>query len=287
MDWISRLNEAIGYIEDNLTDEVDVEVAARIACCSTFHFIRMFTYIAGVSLSEYVRRRRLTMAALEIQRKAGKIIDIALRYGYESPTAFTRAFHTIHGISPSAAKRPGTSLNAYPRMHFSMAVTGGTRMEYRIERKEGFRIVGLKRRFSVIDDACYADIPQFWQQVIAQGSMPKLLGLLDGEPAGLLGVCGPMEGKEFDYLIGVPSGQEDVGPFVPYDIQAMTWAIFPCIGAMPSAIQDLQKRVLTEWLPTSGYAYADAPDIEVYFEGDQRSPAYRSEVWLPIRRMES
>jgi len=117
MNWLDRLNETMDYIEDNLRGEISYGHAARIAQCSTYHFQRMFSYVAGATLSEYIRRRRLTLAALELQN-GGKVLDVALRYGYESPTAFNRAFRSLHGIAPSAAQRPGATLKAYPRIGF-------------------------------------------------------------------------------------------------------------------------------------------------------------------------
>jgi len=147
MEWLERLNQAIGYIEDHLEEDIDYEEAARIACCSTFHFQRMFSYIAGVPLSEYIRRRRMTCAGLALQRSETKVIDLALRYGYDSPTAFTRAFTGVHGMPPSEARQPGIVLKAYPRISFLITIKGDAEMNYRIEHKEAFRIVGAKRHY--------------------------------------------------------------------------------------------------------------------------------------------
>jgi len=284
MEWIARLNEAVSYMESNLDKEISYERAAQIACCSTFHFIRMFTYIAGIPLSEYVRRRRLTLAAFDIQRGDGKIVDIALRYGYESPTAFNRAFHVVHGMSPSEARRAGVVLKAHPRMIFSMAITGGAEMQYRIEKKESFIVVGVGQHFSMKMEACFEQVPKFWQRTIQAGTIPRIMEYLDTEPQGLLGVSACMEGADFDYFIAVASTKKAEGDFVEYRIPAGTWAIFECIGPMPHAIQDLQRRIIAEWLPTSGYEYSNAPDIEVYFAGDQQADDYRCEVWLPVAK---
>ena len=284
MEWIARLNEAVSYMENNLDKEISYERAARIACCSTFHFIRMFTYIAGIPLSEYVRRRRLTLAAFDIQRGDGKIVDIALRYGYESPTAFNRAFHVVHGMSPSEARRAGVVLKAHPRMIFSMAITGGAEMQYRIEKKESFTVVGVGQHFSMKMEECFEEVPKFWRRTIQAGKIPEIMGYLDTEPQGLLGVSACMEGTDFDYYIAVASTRKAGDDLVEYRIPASTWAIFECIGSMSHAIQDLQRRIITEWLPTSGYEYSNAPDIEVYFAGDQQANDYRCEVWLPVTR---
>jgi AraC family transcriptional regulator len=282
MEWVARLNEALTYIEDHLEEEIDTEKLARIACCSTFHFIRMFSYVAGLPLSEYIRRRRMTLAASELRSGETKILDIALRYGYESPTAFTRAFHSIHGMSPTEARQQGKSLKAYPKMVFALSITGGSEMNYKIENWPSFTIVGVKERFTSDQEMNFVEVPKFWQQTIEQGKIPRILGMLDIAPNGLLGLCTCMEGKEFDYYIAVPSTKAPLAGMVSYEVPACTWAIFDCRGAMPDAIQTLQKRIITEWLPASGYEYADAPDIEVYFEGDQQSPDYHCEVWIPV-----
>lgn len=282
MEWLERLNQAVGYIEDHLEGDIDYDAAARIACCSTFHFQRMFSYIAGVPLSEYIRRRRMTSAGLALQRSEEKVIDLALRYGYDSPTAFTRAFTGVHGMPPSEARRAGVMLKAYPRISFRITIKGDTEMNYRIEHREAFRIAGAKRHYCLDAEASMAQVPLFWGEAAANGTIQTLCTLPAAEPCGILGVCTNMVGKDFDYFIAcatdapLPEGMEAC------TVPACTWAIFECIGSMPDAIQDLQRRVIAEWLPASGYEYADAPDIEVYTEGDMNATDYRCEVWLPI-----
>lgn len=282
MEWLERFNEAIGYIEENLEGEISYENAAKIACCSVFHFQRMFAYIAGVPLSEYIRRRRMTAAAFALQTTDEKIIALALKYGYDSPTAFNRAFRGIHGISPSEARLEGAVLKAFPRISFTISIKGEEQMNYKIVTKEALRIVGVKEHMEMNVEECFAGVPLFWQKTIQSGIIPQILGLLNQEPLGLLGVSACMNSKDFDYYIAVATDKPVPENMVEYKIPAETWAVFECVGPMPGAIQELQKRIVTEWLPTSGYEYANAPDIEVYFEGDQQAADYRSEVWLPI-----
>lgn len=284
MDWISRLNEAVAYIEGNLTREISIDQAAKIACCSTFHFQRMFSYIADVPLSEYIRRRRITLAAFDLQRSKEKVIDIALKYGYESPTAFTRAFHNVHGVSPTEARRIGVPLKAYPRISFKITIKGVAEMNYRIVSKDPFKITGVKEHYNMRVEECFEQVPLFWQKTAQSGIVPKLCELMDQEPYGVLGVSTCMDGEVFDYYIAVATSKEVPDGMEEYTVPACTWAVFECIGPMPTAIQDLQKRIVAEWLPTSGYEYANAPDIEVYSEGDQQAADYRSEVWLPITK---
>lgn len=282
MEWLNCLNEAVNYMEEHLEDEIDLERVAQIACCSSFHFQRMFSYLADVSLSEYIRRRKMTRAAFDLRSGREKIIDVALRYGYDSPTAFNRAFQSVHGIAPSAARAEGATLKAYPPISFKITIKGEAEMNYRIEKKGPFKITGVKRHYCMNTEESFASVPLFWREAAQSGVIPRLCALMNREPMGILGVCTGMEGKDFDYFIAVATDKETPEEFTDYIVPECTWAIFECVGPMPAAIQNLQKRVVSEWLPNSGYDYANAPDIEVYFEGDQQADDYRCEAWLPI-----
>lgn len=281
MEWLQRLNQAIGYLEENLAGEIDYGRAAQIACCSTYHFQRMFSYLADMPLAEYIRRRRMTAAAFDLQNGA-RVLDTALKYGYGSPTAFNRAFQGVHGLPPSAAREPGAQLKAYPRITFSISIRGDAEMNYRIETKEAFRVVGQRRHFSMEAEKCFAQVPRFWQEFFAEGAMPGLLQQMDQPPYGVMGISTSQDFKDFDYYIAVSSSRPAPEGMEEYTVPACTWAIFESIGPMPQALQSLQKRIVTEWLPTSGYEYANAPDIELYGEGDQSAADYRCEAWLPI-----
>ena len=284
MDWLERLNESINYIEDSLSSDFSLGRAAQIACCSAFHYQRMFSYIAGIPLGEYLRRRKMTEAAFDLHNGKLKVIDAALKYGYDSPTAFNRAFQSVHGVSPAGARAEGVSLKAYPRISFKISIRGDAEMNYRIETKEAFRIVGAKRRYPMNAEENFAEIPKFWNQQAQSGLIPKICEIMNSDPKGILGVCTCMEGKDFDYYISAASDKPLPDGLAEYEVPAATWAIFECVGAMPKAIQELQTRIVSEWLPVSGYEYADAPDIEVYLEGDQSSQSYKCEVWLPVTK---
>ena len=142
MDWIGRLNQAIAYIEEHITEEIDYAQVAKITYCSSYHFQRMFSYIADIPLPEYIRRRKMSLAAIDLQQGDSKVIDIALKYGYSSPTAFNRAFQSIHGIAPSRAKESGVLLKAYPTVSFKLIAKGVEKMEFRIEKKRGYSCFG-------------------------------------------------------------------------------------------------------------------------------------------------
>ena len=261
MDWLSNWNKALDYLEENLDGEISPEELGRLAGCSAYHFQRMFSYLAGVPLKEYIRRRRMTRAAADL-RAGEKVLDVALRYGYDSPTAFNRAFQAVHGAAPSLAKQDGVKLKAFPRIRFKFVLKGDTEMEYQIVQKEAFRIVGIRTPIPQDIDDSFSQVPQFWAE--NAGKIPEVGALIDGTVPGLLGVSTCHEGKFGHYYIAAATQAPVPEGMWEEEIPACTWAIFSGSGAMPEEMQKLQKRIVTEWLPDSGYEWAQAPDVEVY-----------------------
>jgi AraC family transcriptional regulator len=289
MEWPERMNAAIDYIEDNLAGEIDSNKAAKIACCSTFHFQRIFFALNGVTPAEYARRRRLTLAATELSSGNTRVIDIAMKYGYDSPDAFTRAFRNVHGVTPLAAREPGVKLVAFPRVSFHIIFKGGNDMDYRIIEKPAFDVVGKARKFTTVNGENFRKIPQFWDEFIQAKHYDVLMKLTQGKTgpvtgADSLGVCigvGGMEG--FTYGIGVEKPDKAVpAGFDVIHIPAATWAVFESIGPMPKAIQDVTKQIFEEWFPSTGYEHDAKPELEVYLSGDTSSQDYRCQVWMPI-----
>lgn len=283
MEWVDGMNAAVRHIEENLENEIKISTLAKIAACSEFHFQRMFTYICGITPTDYVRRRRLSAAALELASENAKVLTVALKYGYESPTAFNRAFKAMHGVAPSDAKHGGVFLTTYPKITFTLAVKGEKEMNYKIIKKESFRIVGFATHEKMTMEDCFEKVPKFWEKVGKEGGIPKLCAVSNGkEPQGILGVS-TCDGGEFSgFYIAVASDKPLVDGMEEYVVPETTYAVFEAVGALPNSIQEVQMRIISEWLPNSGYEYALAPDIEVYPEGDQQSASYRCEVWLPI-----
>lgn len=277
MEWIERMNSAIAYIEENLTGQIRYEQLGRIACCSAYHFQRMFAYMAGVPLSEYIRRRKMSLAAADLQ-SGERIIDVAGKYGYNSPTAFNRAFQSVHGVAPSAVKKAGTSIRSFPPISFEITIKGAEAMNYRIEEKDAFRIVGVSVPLQKEIEKNFAVIPSKWQEVSVNGTLQRLAGMMDAAPMGVLGVSTCGDAEPWRYYIAV-SSTKDRGGFEEYTVPAATWAIFAGSGTNQS-IQELERRIVTEWLPTSGYEYGSAPDIEVYLNPDPQNARY--EVWIPV-----
>lgn len=283
MEWIERLNSAVNYIEENIIENINLEEVSKIACCSTYHFQRMFAYIADIPLSEYIRRRRMSLAAVDLQSGNEKVIDISLKYGYDSPTAFNRAFKSVHGISPSEAKKEGTILKAFPPISFKITIKGDSELNYRIEKKEAFRIIGISEPLETELEKNFEIIPKMWATAAMNGTIPKLATMMDTPLIGMLGISSCNEANNWRYYIGVASTQSIDSALEEFIIPAGTWAIFYGEGHAQS-IQALEQRIVTEWLPTSGYEYADAPDIEVYINADPENSKY--EVWIPVSKKE-
>ena len=279
MEWIKRLNYALNYIEEHLKENIDYEEVAKIACCSTYHFQRMFSYMADVPLSEYIRRRRMTMAAVDLQDGEERIIDVALKYGYDSPTAFNRAFQSVHGIAPSQAKKGGVSLKSFSPISFKITIKGAAEMDYRIEKKDAIRIVGIAEPLESEIEKNFEKVPKIWAKAAMDGTVPRLVSLMDSEPMGILGVSACNDMEQWRYFIAVASSKLIDSTLEEYIIPQSTWAVFSGEGSGRS-IQELEKRIVTEWLPTSGYEYTNAPDVEVYLNADPENAKY--EVWIPV-----
>jgi len=278
MEWLERMNNVLDYIEQNIDGEISYKEIAKIACTSEYHFPRMFSSISGISLSEYIRRRRLTIAAFEIQKSNVLIIDIAAKYGYDSVDSFTRAFKKIHGLTPSAARKQGVELKAFPKISFHISIKGDTEMEYRIENIDfELRIIGKSK--PVKTARAFKTIPTLWNGAKKDGFMQELIDLSwENQKCsleGLLGVCGKeasITDDEFAYFMGVRHDSEPPNDMEILTLPPSTWAVFP-------NIVEAWKRLYTEWVPTSGYELANLPCIECYY-GPKRKP--RHELWVPI-----
>lgn len=288
MDSIKRLNRAIRYIEDHLTDEIEMKEVARIALSSEYHFSRMFSFLAGVSLSEYIRRRRLTLAGFELTNSDRKIMDLAVKYGYRSADAFSRSFQSFHGITPSEARERGQGLKAFPMMTFQLSIQGGMEMDYRIEEKEAFRIVGVTKRVPIQFEGENPAIAAMWQNVMAIST--RLKELPQVEPEGIIQASvnfdeGRMEEKgELDQYIGVATTSACPEDLACLEVAPSNWAVFTVTGAFPQAMQDVWGRIYSEWFPSSTYELVAGPEmVKVSAMSEDRTTA-RSEIWIPVRK---
>jgi AraC family transcriptional regulator len=280
------MNSAMDYIEAHLKESIDYDQVAKIACCSTYHFQRMFSFITDVPLSEYIRRRRLTLAAFELQSKELKIIDIAFKYGYESPEAFSRAFKKMHGVMPMSARDKGVSLKAYPRMSFHISIKGDIEMNYRIEEKETFEMFGVSAEINADGEKPFIEIPEFWTKCIHDGTIDRIrtaAGL--GENGQIHAVLYNQRSDKFLYMIGyyLPQGglpQE----YRKLTVPALTYAIFSTGLYLDGQgnIHKLWKRIFAEWFPTCNYKQADGPEFEMTY--DRGNNMYEMEIWIPVER---
>ena len=281
MDWVKRMNLAMEYIEANLADDISYESIAQIACCSTYHFQRMFPFITGVTLSEYIRRRRLTLAAFELQTSQVKVIDVAIKYGYDSPEAFARAFKQHHGIVPVAVRDQGKSLKAYPRMSFHISIKGDVEMNYRIEQRGPFEMFGVYGLINQDMNIAFNEVPFFRRSCDEDGSV----GLLN-ETLGRFGdtllhaALYDHTPETFKYMIcyNLPKGMEIPERFTKLAVPALTWAIFP---EPQCELQKLWGRIYSEWFPTSEYEQAEGPSFEMYY-GMAANAA--GEIWIPVKQ---
>jgi AraC family transcriptional regulator len=290
MDSIKAMNEALSYIEKNLTNEIDIKEVARIALCSEYHFRRMFSFLAGVTLSEYIRRRRLTLAAFEIINSNIRVIDTAIKYGYTSPDSFTRAFQSLHGIAPSEARSSSQSLKAYPSMTFQLSIKGGSEMNYRIVEKESFNLVGFKKRVPIVFEGVNPEIAKM-TELLTPEVIEKLKSFSNIEPSGIISAStnfseGRMDEKgELDHYIGVATSINETTEFDILEIDAGIWAVFESIGPFPETLQNVWGRIYSEWFPSSGYEAVEGPEILWSDEGqDTENPEYRSEIWIPVKK---
>jgi AraC family transcriptional regulator len=277
MDWVSSLNEAVNYIEDNLLNDITCDLAAGHVNISTFHFQRTFTALTGLTVGEYIRNRRLSLAGQDIIRPGNKVIDVSLKYRYDSPESFTKAFKRFHGIAPIQAKKEGASLKSFNRLHLKLIMEGGNMIEYSIVRKEAFEAVVISRNF--VSENCGVEIPLYWQEYRKAGFLEKVCGEFG------IRIFSGNNNKEFEYCIGCHTeyANEITDDFKRIVIPSYTWAVFPCIGAMPEAIQQKWCRIYTEWLPQAKYELINTCDIECYTDGNIHSPYYKSEIWIPVK----
>jgi len=289
MDSLKNMNRALAYIEEHLTEDIDYREVSKIACCSEYHFKRMFSFLAGIGLSEYIRRRRLTQAAFDLKDLKMRIIDVAVKYGYDSADSFTRAFHSIHGILPSEARCEDTHLKAYPRMTFQLSIKGGCEMNYRIVEKGPFKIVGFKKKVPIIFEGINPEIAKM-TQLLTPEVIKDLKILSNVEPTGIISAStnfseDRMEEKgELDHYIGVATSSDETGEFDVLKVEASTWAVFESIGPFPETLQNIWGRIYSEWFPSSGYEAMEGPEILWNENPDIKNPKYRSEIWIPVKK---
>ncbi len=271
--WIDGIRASMDYIEANLTEDLQIDGIAAVAGLSPFYYQRIFGALCGMTVGEYIRSRRMSLAAQDLARTEEKIIGIALKYGYDSPDSFARAFQRFHGISPSDAREPGAALRSFAPLHIKISLEGGSMLDYSIVEKASFTIVGVKRPFN--SDTSYQEIPKFWDEWLAQGESRPVMGMF--------GVCVDAGGKDFDYWIAdiylpwkdVPEGCET--KLIPGSL----WAQFPCTL---KTLQSVNTQIWSEWLPSlQGYTLGGDSSLEIYLPQNEKGemPVY---IWVPLKK---
>ena len=277
MDWVRTVNQAIAFMEEHLTNEITLTDVAKSVHLSAFHFQRAFTLLTEMSPAEYLRKRRLSQAGAELADGKNKVIDIALKYGYDSPESFTKAFTRFHGCTPMQAKN-GSSVRFMNRCTVRITIDGGCIMEYKIEKWEAMDLLVHTRRFHA--ETSEEEIPAFWDEYYASEGLRKI--------PGYLGVCAQQKADDdmFTYGIGCKASDVEGVPdgFEILHLPEYTWAVFKCTGPMPKAIQEMWGKIYREWLPVADYELVPDYDIENYLPGDPASKDYVSEICIPVKR---
>lgn len=288
MGWIVGIQRAINYVEEHLKERLDYEEIAKQADCSSYYFQKIFGILCDMSLGEYIRNRRLSLAGSELVGTDKKVIDIALEYGYESPESFTRAFVKFHGITPTQARTGETGLKIFSRIHVEITMKGGNLMEnYKIVEKEAFKVLEKVETHSISREANKNTIPDFWDRAHRDGTVETLIKQTD-DRTFIYGICygNTLEDSQtFEYAIATKytQGAEIPEGFRVNEIPARTWLVFDCTGPMPQAIQDTFHRIITEFFPSSEYEPTFEFDIEAYPAGPMTTADYKSQVWIPIK----
>ncbi|MDY3031352.1 MAG: effector binding domain-containing protein [Clostridia bacterium] len=288
MDWITGLQRAIDYVEEHLTEEIDYEEAAKQAYSSSFHFQRIFSTICGFSLGDYIRCRRLSLAGSELAVTDIKVIDAALKYGYDSTESFSRAFTRFHGVTPSQAKK-GAALKSFSELSVKIILHGGKAMDYRIEKKEAFEVVLRKKHFPKQHEITTQEISKFWAQCGTDGTIPAICKYIPKDnifDKCIIGISFGTDGDvdEFPYGIGAHyNGQEITEDYLTVEkIPAHTYAVFKCKGEMPGAFQKVYKYICTEFFPASEYQPCGV-EIECYPSADVHNPEFTCEIWIAVK----
>lgn len=282
MDWTECISRGITYMEEHLKEDISMEDLARKIGVSPFYFQKGFSMLCGITLGEYLRCRRLSLAGRDLLLSDRKVIDIALDYGYDSPDSFSRAFSRFHGITPLAARREGGPLRIFAPLQIKISLEGGSQMDYKIMKKDSFTVKCAARRFSYQN--AMTEIPLFWKEFQQSSREIKVCGMYG------INIDEEMGNDTFEYLIAddyCPAEELPDGCEIRV-IPALTWAVFPCFGPMPESIQEVEKQIFSRWLPNSGYRFSAGYNIEMYadprqYEKGTRDEKYYCEVWIPVK----
>lgn len=285
MDGIQSIQKAVEYMEEHLLEKISYEDVAKQLYMSNYHFHRLFSMITGITANEYMRNRKLSMAGQELVMSNKKVIDIAYKYGYESPESFAKAFTRFHGVTPSMARHPGTKLQSFNRLVIKITVEGGIFMDYKIVEKKEFQLLVKAKSFrnESISEEGNSEILDFWNQCSEDGTFDVLKR--NTKNHDIYGVCAPVSKEEthFNYGIGmVYEGGSIPEGYCIWDVTPTLWAVFKCIGKDSGCIEETWNRIFKEFLPSSEYNMLDNTDFELYLENSP--PNCFCEIWIPVEK---
>lgn len=282
MNWVNKINNALTYVEDNICSEIELDEVAELVDSSLYHFLRIFNVLTGKTLGSYIKERRLSLASKDVTNTSDKISEIAYRYVYESPEAFSRAFKRFHGISPQHARINASSLKAVPPLHIEFALRGFNEIDFVIERKEAFYASGVSVRTSAEKLAVHNDVSALWQAVF-QNDEFDLLEQNSG-PLGVMGISyDRIEADSdscFSYMVGIEGRHKVKDSYKTIYIPPQTWAVFPGSGVLPEAIIELRCQIYSQWFSATSYYQAIGPDIEIYKSHEDGIVDF--ELWIPV-----
>lgn len=295
MDWIVCIKEAINYMEKNLLSIESPEEVARHVNCSALYLQRGFQVLTGHNVGEYMRNRKMYMAALDLCNSDKKVIDIAFDYGYETPESFTKAFSRFHGASPSEVRCDKGKVRTFLPLKLAISIQGGENMTVKIEKMGAIKVIGFTRNFEF--ETSQAEIPKFWNEIFSKFGKAMMLGTKPTNALekavvdnciGEYGVCvddSDTEGQFRYFIAGIYNGGEVPEGIELYEIPAHSWAKFDCVGPMPTALQSVNNYIWNEWLPgNEDYELDGAYNIEWYSgEGKTSDSDYKSAIWLPVK----
>lgn len=285
MEYIQSIQKAIDYMEDNLLENINYEDVAKAVYMSNYHFHRIFSLVTGISANEYIKNIRLSLAGQELSMSKSKVIDIAMKYGYDSPESFSRAFTRFHGVSPSLAKNSGVQLKSFNRLNIKIIVEGGCILKYKIVERKSFNILAKIRKFNnlTIGEEDNQEIRDFWEENMSKGLFEKLKSITGKE--NMYGVCSPIskDSDEFNYGIGMEyEGDKEIEGFTSWKVNSGLWAVFKCIGKDGQCIANTWDKIFKEFLPSSEYVMLDDTDFEFY-PGENDEGCF-CEVWIPVKK---
>jgi len=283
MGWIESIGEAVNYIEDNITEDISIDDIAKHVCISSFYFQKGFAMLCNISVGEYIRKRRLSLAGIDLIQSNQKIIDIALKYGYDSPDSFTKAFTRFHKVTPNIVRKEGSMIKSYAPLKIKFLLKGGYTMDYKIVEKDSFTVMGVSKIYKY-DDA-FVQVPKFWKEFFQTGKNQFVCGMYG------INTDKDMSGNQFEYMIADDYNNKEVPEgFITKTIPKHTWAVFACVGPAEKSMQETNKKIFSEWLPNNkSYEIAEGYNVEVYMDPTDfpkgiSDEKYYSEIWIPVKK---